>query len=186
TTIAVHPAAGWVVKSERLVSLTPLGDGPEPRFQATQQRYEGTFALRPAAPAPMYQALTTAEPRGTHVTVTTALLGWLDRGDFPQLTVHWRNWHGSAPQLQAPSALRQHHRQNGNDHTWTVQLPPGSARMVLLQLFGQIESGKPFPLPRVEIEGGQLVEQQVAWPQGALLVQDQRGLKEVKASAATG
>jgi hypothetical protein len=41
-------------------------------------------------------------------------------------------------------------------------------------------------VPQVEIEGGKLVEQDAAWPKGALGVQEQRGLKEAKAGPAAG
>jgi hypothetical protein len=187
TEIVLHAEAGWTIVPERLLHLKRMAEGAEARFQATQASYEGTFALRPAATAPSYQSFTTVEPRGAQVAVTTSLLGWLAQGDFPTLTVHWRQWSGSAPRLESSlPVVRREHRHKGDDHQWTVQLAPGGARMVLLQLHGQVESGKPFALPHVEIDGGKLVEQEVAWLKGALTVQEQRGLKEAKAGAAAG
>jgi hypothetical protein len=182
TTITLRPGEGWTLITERLLHLTRLADGPEARFQATQPAYEGAFTMRPAAIAPQFHVLTSAEPRGHQVTVTASVLGWLAQGDFPVLRLHLRNWQGETPHLEASvPAVRQEYRQVGEDHSWSFQLPPGSARVVTMKIRAQIDSAKPFALPRLEIDGGKVVEQQVTWATGALAPQELRGLKEAKA-----
>lgn len=180
-TVAVRAGAGWTVAPERLLHLKPLAPGPETRFQATQAGYEGVFVLRPAAVAPIFHALTALEPRGDHVALTTTVLGWLAPGSVPELTVRLRPWSGAVPHLElSMPALRRHHRQMGDDHVWTVQFAPGGARMVLMKLRGKIETGADVTVPHLEIEGGKLLDEQIAWPAGALDVRESRGLKDAK------
>ncbi|GEM_PF-3377984 len=184
TTIAVRAGAGWSVAPERLLHLTALANGSELRYQAAQPAYEGVFMLRAATVAPIFQGLIAVEPRDRQVNIHAALVGWLVQGDFPTLKVHLRQWPGSAPRLETSApVMRQQHQQTGADHVWTLQFSPGSARMVAIKVYGKVAAaGQTFVLPRIEMEGGKLVDQHLSWPADALTVREMQGLKEVKAA----
>ncbi len=157
STIALAPQPGLALTPERLerVTITGMDDGLHLRSNAGD--YTAAFALRAVRIAPTGRAFTLLERHGDAVEMSTALHVRPRPG---ALRIAVSGWHGADLRLDSPMpVVRKGHKQQGAEHVWTVQMPPGLPQQVTFTLRGRFVNGPPAPrwtLPTVTLDGAAL------------------------------
>jgi hypothetical protein len=160
SSITVEAESGLTVAPERLVNLIAAGKNDALRFRSDRTDYAATLALRAGAVTATGRAFTLLERHDDVVDMTTALQLQPQPGE---LRVAVSGWTGSDLRLESPPpVVRKGHKQQGADHVWTMQIPPGLPQTITLTLRGRFAAGQPmqpWSLPLVKLDRIALAEE---------------------------
>jgi hypothetical protein len=148
--IALEPETGLSLTPGKLRNLNaPAKEGGTLRFTSSDSNYNGVFTLQPNPVPATGRAFTLVERRRDVVEMTTALHLQPRPGE---VQVRVSGWTGTDLRLDIPSPIvRKAYRQEGTQHVWTLQLPPGLPQIVTLSLHGRLAvTNEPWKLPIIE------------------------------------
>lgn len=153
STIALEPQPGLALAPERLIHLAVTGMDDVLRLRSDGGDYAATFALRTVAAPATGRAFTLLERHGGVVEMSTALHLRPRPGE---LRIVASGSYGADLRLESPApVLRKGYQQQGTEHIWTVQIPPGLPQTITFTLRGRFTVDRPmqtWTLPTVKLD----------------------------------
>jgi hypothetical protein len=151
--IVLQPQSGMALTPEKLLRVAIVGLDTGLRLHSDMDDYSARFTMHGATVAATGRAFSLLERRGDSVEMATALHLQPQPGE---LRVVVSQWNGSDLRLEAPaSILRKGHKQQGVEHVWTLQVPPGLPQQITLTLRGRAAVTAPmqaWAMPDIKVD----------------------------------
>jgi hypothetical protein len=183
--IVLQAQSGLSLTPEKLLRVALVGQDAGLHLHSDMGDYSGRFALHSATVAATGRVFSLLERRGDSMEMAAALHLQPQPGE---LRVVVSQWSGTDLRLETPAPIvRKGHKQQGAEHVWTLQVPPGLPQQITLTLRGRAAVTVPmqaWTMPLIKLDRVALQEHWVGLAGVELVDSKALALRLVETAAA--